>query len=721
MLNKESIKTLVASSLYGFYDEILKDEFATKEYVDDLVPHTISESVIFTVTDMDENKINNINSGLDNAYIRHIDSEFSTYDSSKSYFIRYANKDYPVMLLDNYELECDTTDVKLKIVPDIISTQAQDPDGNILIYIYKLVGSPITDLQLITKEVQYIENQYLGKDLSVVNNITLGGNVTQYSEPIKAQHLTTKKYVDNNNGDKADILELQNVSNITKNLYSNNFLVTKSKLSDIISFEKVNNHPTNTEYKTIGFICNIQKTLDDLNDFDEVFFAIKYKVGNEIKTGGTSISIKYGKMFTISTSDTIDYKGDKVNYTYITMRLHPDKKYTDFSTSVKDTTSCALQISTSLTGLSQTDIEMIRNSTICIYLRRRNYLTLDNDEEFVPTENYNPATKRYVDNKFLSNEMDTILTIPKNELDKCNNGNGRGTTPSQNLNLIKPNDGKYIYYACYGDKINELTYISNRTIGYTGSIYDCEDGNSINLCMDFSNNNIAACNTAYESIKNYVFTDDLIIKGARILDVKDFPSKEYVNKQQYYEYPIIHYDSDKYTKGYVDVTELKPDVIYKMPKYPEIELGTFSRICICCKNDDGTLLLINNNENMLGFTHSEDASLFVLMKSENNILLYYKSNNYDYAINLKKSDGIWSISQFINNAPYQGSEYEFIPTTDYSPATKKYVDDAVANITGGTTIGNIEYDEANNMLIIEQLSSGGVTYDEENSMLIFPE
>ena len=34
MLNKDSIKTLVANSLYSFHDEILKDEFATKKYVD---------------------------------------------------------------------------------------------------------------------------------------------------------------------------------------------------------------------------------------------------------------------------------------------------------------------------------------------------------------------------------------------------------------------------------------------------------------------------------------------------------------------------------------------------------------------------------------------------------------------------------------------------------------------------------------------------------------
>lgn len=34
MLKKDDVKTLIASSLYGFYNEILKDKFATEAYVD---------------------------------------------------------------------------------------------------------------------------------------------------------------------------------------------------------------------------------------------------------------------------------------------------------------------------------------------------------------------------------------------------------------------------------------------------------------------------------------------------------------------------------------------------------------------------------------------------------------------------------------------------------------------------------------------------------------
>lgn len=54
------------------------------------------------------------------------------------------------------------------------------------------------------------------------------------------------------------------------------------------------NSTVNTNYKAPLFVCNINKYLDDLNDLDELFFSIKYKVGNEIKTGNMSVKIKYG-------------------------------------------------------------------------------------------------------------------------------------------------------------------------------------------------------------------------------------------------------------------------------------------------------------------------------------------------------------------------------------------------------------------------------------------
>lgn len=156
--------------------------------------------------------------------------------------------------------------------------------------------------------------------------------------------------------------------------------------------------------------------------------------------------------------------------------------------------------------------------------------------------------------------------------------------------------------------------------------------------------------------------------------------KNYVDTQHYYEYPTIYYDNKKYPKGYVNAVELKPDIIYKMPKYPEVELGSLGKISLCCKNDDGSLFMINNDGNTLGFSHMMNPMLYIIGKTDSFMLIRYKSYEHNYLISVSKNNGIWSISDFTSVTPYPGSKYEYTPTTDYSPATKKYVDDKVAGI-----------------------------------------
>lgn len=227
-----------------------------------------------------------------------------------------------------------------------------------------------------------------------------------------------------------------------------------------------------------------------------------------------SVKINYGTSVRIELADAINYSGTKINYSSMSVRVLPNKKYTDASTSIDDNSYCTLQVRFLMGYISEEDINSIKNSVISVYVRRRNYLTLDNSNEFIPTDAYQPATKRYVDNKFLIDELETVLTVPKSELDKCND-TGAGISPSQNLNVINPNDGKHIYYACYGDIINELTYVSDKTVGYTGTLCELEDGHVIELCMTFSNNNLVTCSTGFQSVKNYVFTNDLIIKSKK--------------------------------------------------------------------------------------------------------------------------------------------------------------------------------------------------------------
>ncbi len=227
-------------------------------------------------------------------------------------------------------------------------------------------------------------------------------------------------------------------------------------------------------------------------------------------------------------SDAINYSGVKIKYGYIAVKVLPNKRCTNATTTIDDNSYCVLQVRISSGYISEEDINSIKNSVVSVYVRRRNYLTLDNSNEFTPTDTYQPATKRYVDNKFLIDELETVLTVPKSELDKSND-TGAGISPSQNLNVINPNDGKHIYYACYGDIINELTYVSDKTVGYTCTLCELEDGHAIELCMTFSNNNLVTCSTGIQSVKNYVFTNDLIIKSKKILEASEIATKKYVD------------------------------------------------------------------------------------------------------------------------------------------------------------------------------------------------
>ena len=367
------------------------------------------------------------------------------------------------------------------------------------------------------KDIQYrLEKIKLDKPKTLEQQLT----------KLEGEHNTGTK--DDVSNDKADVLELKNIETISENLYSKNFLIVESKLSDIISFEQMRNSTVNTNYKAPLFICNINKSLDNLNDLDELFFSIKYKVGNEIKTGAISGDIKYGKSFQMELSDAINYSGVKIKYGNMAVKVLPNKRCTNATTTIDDNSYCVLQVRILSGYISEEDINSIKNSVVSVYVRRRNYLTLDNSNEFTPTDTYQPATKKYVDNKFVIDELETVLTVPQSELDKCNDS-GAGISPSQNLNVINPNDGKHIYYACYGNIINEITYTSDKLAGYTGTLCELEDGNVLDLCMTFSNNNLVACSTGLASVKNYVFTNDLVIKSKKLLAIDEMATKEYVD------------------------------------------------------------------------------------------------------------------------------------------------------------------------------------------------
>lgn len=141
--------------------------------------------------------------------------------------------------------------------------------------------------------------------------------------------------------------------------------------------------------------------------------------------------------------------------------------------------------------------------------------TVSNNNIFEPTKEYNLTSKKYVDEKFLTNDIETIITISKDELDRCNNG-GRGIVCSQNLNILDHN-ASYIYYAYYGDKQIKMMY-SSQFNQYGIDKMDKSGTENIGIVATLNDNRIMLYNSAAAAVKAYKFTNDLIIKRHRLLD-----------------------------------------------------------------------------------------------------------------------------------------------------------------------------------------------------------
>ena len=181
--------------------------------------------------------------------------------------------------------------------------------------------------------------------------------------------------------------------------------------------------------------------------------------------------------------------------------------------------------------------------------------------------------------------------------------------------------------------------------------------------------------------KEYV---DISIANAQInggdggsIDLSDYATKEYVDEAIDMPHctlnPPLNEEANRY---YIYVDELESNNTYYLSKdFPKDKMAWMA-----IRNDDGSLLTISDNDNRVGLTRSYNSLLVCRLTSGNFINLFYYDSLYGgYDIILSKKDGVWKsnfrayILSAYNNQP-------FTPDRDYAPATKKYVDDAVANV-----------------------------------------
>ena len=179
------------------------------------------------------------------------------------------------------------------------------------------------------------------------------------------------------------------------------------------------------------------------------------------------------------------------------------------------------------------------------------YLPIANTTEYNPTKEYHPATKKYVDDRFVCTDLiENVGTIPKEEMQKCNNGTSRYVSSIKFKEFFA--DYKYcVYQGTYGDKNILMKYDAeyNRMLAYDLDIADTYD---IMLGFDFDTNYMYPFNGGAAQVKSYQFTNDLVIVKNDVLN----PS-EVLTKNNTHEYTPTN-DYNPATKKYVD--DIKTDI-----------------------------------------------------------------------------------------------------------------------------------------------------------------
>ena len=294
------------------------------------------------------------------------------------------------------------------------------------------------------------------------------GKLSQEGTPTEDKDLTTKKYVDENN----------------QLCWLEDYEATGSKL----------------QYADVNVSSLTSR----------VFYAFNFKKHPGVTT------VRLLKSYDDGTIKSIINLGSTLEYMYL-MNISSSimKFYLKYATGIVSQCVCTFG----------------NTSDECTFERTPVVLHAKNTYEYIPTTDYNPATKKYVDDKFIALDlMETVGTIPQSELQKCNNGTSRYVS-SIDFDTLFSEPNNYLYYATYkDDTLIPIEYQSNYNRMVTHKL-DSADGEMVIIGFDYGTHMMYPFNGGMASIKAYTFTNDLIIKRCPLINANIIATKEYVNER----------------------------------------------------------------------------------------------------------------------------------------------------------------------------------------------
>ena len=307
------------------------------------------------------------------------------------------------------------------------------------------------------------------------------------------------------------------------------------------------------------------------------------------------------------------------------------------------------------------------------------YLTKNNNKEFTPTTDYEPATKKYVDdnavNKYSQLNERPIEVFPYTE--KLN----EVTNVTQKLCTIDVADLKA-----------DTTYMCPDNCGRLVLQYTKLDNSKISFYMSYSPNSLII-QTGYKNDKQIEILIDGIVYTVTFKTATEEPKVE----------QTVRYLTDKNTTEYTPTGDYNPatkkyvDDNILLEQLPILRIDeTNKRIYVNC-NNMGTYkkyFVPNKYANVYGFSFiytNEDSSEteialvggaitrddFILCARNTDtlfILILGGTNKYTYTKSTK------TLEKSLYGYLKIGNTQEYAPTENYNPATKKYVDDKVASL-----------------------------------------
>lgn len=467
----------------------------------------------------------------------------------------------------------------------------------------------------------------------------------------------TKKYVDNGiNYNNKQFNNRMVAMNISKHPVSCSTEIYKKPLCDI--FPELLNITYNTVFRdSNSFKVNMDNFAKEYPTVKSAYNKLNINLYDE---NDNSIGNTYGNSI----------NGDGLNVIFIniteSLRFYAyfDKALVDGSSTTMETKNgyMTIQLLIPKDNNKQEFIDKIKNLKLTLSVIRTDFLNLNNETIYTPTEDYNPATKKYVDDKV------TVKILPVDYNKNCAT-NVADLEPHSIY--MSPNDAKFLYLAyekLSGSLVGFLfTDKAHGRFIYTGA----KDDTKIEIMMEGS------CYTVY-------FKTDTV-------DGHVEKTVFYLTKNNTTEF-IPSNDYEPATKKYVDDnTVIHPLPIYKMAEAPtmitytvnimdlkklttygairDINSTKYQRYHFIYPCDDGT------NKTIVNTGDDINDTTFRVYHYDNSSTLTFNNVRYsiDYTKHSTSTDII--VTEYIQNYLGIYNTREYTPTEDYHPATKKYVDD----------------------------------------------